>query len=477
MANEFEGLFQTPSQARNEYLSPYMITPAQQSQQGLLQQIVSTMSNAGAGIGYGIGKLAGGSSQQEIEANAVQDAMKRVKQMQLPSPADEFTALSSLLQENPTTQKQASIARQKAFELTKQQEEQQLIKRAASYRQEIANMPDNLSQEQMLAYTENAARKYGNPEQALEAVKAGYARDAETNRAANAAKALTTAFTVKDKNGSVVSTIDPVVAELVSKDKDLTNQLLNDRLKYREIPTKVITDADSVKLVHGVTGATIQEYGKPAGGAKTDVKVDLGNIFAEASAKAEGKAWGEAWDKMGQNYVAGAQLLPVVREVSDAVQKQKLFAGGLATQKLAVAKFIGAFGIPVDEEAIKNTELMRSLTSQMVQKIAKTFPGSQSNKELEQLLASQANFEQNIPTILRLLNKVETEMTAEQATYRQLSATDPDKRRTIDKNILYADNLRELQELERLNKKFDNGTDTPKDGERAKAIIAKFQLN
>jgi hypothetical protein len=477
MANEFEGLFQTPGQARNEYLSPYMITPAQQSQQGLLQQIVSTMSNAGAGLGYGIGKLAGGSSPQEIEANAVQKAMADVKKQGLANPAAEFSALSNLLQQNPDTQRQASIARQKAFELTKQQEEQQIIQRTAAYRQEIANMPDNLSQEQMLAYTENASRKYGNPEQALDAVKAGYARGAENKRVEAATNVLQKAFAIKDKAGNVVSTMDPVVAAMVAKDKDLTNQLLNDRLQVKDIQTKVITDADSVKLVNAVSGETIKEYGKPTGGAKTSVDVNLGNVFAEASAKAEGKAWGEEWAKMGQNYVSGAQLLPVVREVSDAVQKENLFAGGLATQKLAVAKFIDAFGIPVNEEAIKNTELMRSLTSQMVQKIAKTFPGSQSNKELEQLLASQANFEQNVPTILRLLNKVEIEMTAEQATYRQLSAVDNDKRIGTNKNILYADNLRELQELERLNKKFDNRTDTPKDKERANAIIAKFQLN
>lgn len=476
MANEFDGLFTTPDQARSDYLSQFMVTPQQQGQQGLLQQVISTMSNAGAGLGYALGKGFGGNTQQELEAQAVQDAMGKVKKLGLQNPAQEFSALSTILQQNPATQKQASIARQKAFDLTKQMEEQELIKRAASYRQEIANMPDNLSQDEMLAYTEQAARKYGNPEQALEAVKAGYARDAETQRADAAAKVLTRAFAVKDAQGNVVSTIDPVVAQLVSKDKEMTKQLLTDRLKVKDIQTKVITDQDSVKLVNAVTGETIQEYGKPTGGAKTSVEVDLGTIFEQASAKAEGKASGEAWEKMGQNYVAGAQLLPIVREVSDAVQKENLYAGGLATQKLAVAKFIGAFGIPVNEEAIKNTELMRSLTSQMVQKIAKTFPGSQSNKELEQLLASQANFEQNIPTVLRLLGKIETEMTAEQATYRQLDALDPETRRTTNKNILYVDNLKELQELERLNKKLDAGKANANDKRRAQEIITKFQL-
>ena len=473
MANEFEGLFQTPSQARNEYLSPYMITPAQQSQQGLLGQLISTMSNAGAGLGYGIGKLAGGSSPQEIEANAVQKAMADVKKLGYTNPAAEFSALSNLLQQNPNTQKQASIARQKAFELTKQQEEQQLIQRAADYRKEIANMPDNLSQDQMLAYTENAARKYGNPEQALDAVKAGYARDAENKRVVAATNVLQRAFAIKDAKGNVVSTMDPDVAAMVAKDKDLTNQLLNDRLQVKDIQTKVITDANSVKLVNAVTGETIKEYGKPTGGAKTDVKVDLGNIFAEASAKAEGKAWGEEWAKMGLDYAQGAALMPMVKDVASAVNSGQVFSGGLATQKLALAKFAGGLGLPVDEETIKNTELLRTVTARAVQKIARAFPGSQSDKELMQLLASQANFEQNLPTIMRLLSDLTTEMEAQQITYRDLDKLGA-KRRTVNKNIMYAETLTDLQELKRLNAKGRVRKATAEDQKRAKELTAKI---
>ena len=473
MANEFEGLFQTPNQARNEYLSPYMITPAQQSQQGLLGQLISTMSNAGAGLGYGIGKLAGGSSPQEIEANAVQKAMADVKKLGYTNPAAEFSALSNLLQQNPNTQKQASIARQKAFELTKQQEEQQLIQRAADYRKEIANMPDNLSQDQMLAYTENAARKYGNPEQALDAVKAGYARDAENKRVVAATSVLQRAFAIKDAKGNVVSTMDPDVAAMVAKDKDLTNQLLNDRLQVKDIQTKVITDANSVKLVNAVTGETIKEYGKPTGGAKTDVKVDLGNIFAEASAKAEGKAWGEEWAKMGLDYAQGAALMPMVKDVASAVNSGQVFSGGLATQKLALAKFAGGLGLPVDEETIKNTELLRTVTARAVQKIARAFPGSQSDKELMQLLASQANFEQNLPTIMRLLSDLTTEMEAQQITYRDLDKLGA-KRRTVNKNIMYAETLTDLQELKRLNAKGRVRKATAEDQKRAKELTAKI---
>jgi len=473
MANEFDGLFTTPDQARSDYLSQFMVTPQQQGQQGLLQQVISTMSNAGAGLGYALGKGFGGNTQQELEAQAVQDAMGKVKKLGLQNPAQEFSALSNMLQQNPATQKQASIARQKAFDLSKQMEEQQLIKNAASYRQEIANMPDNLSQDEMLAYTERAARKYGNPEQALEAVKSDYARKAETQRAADAAKVLTRAFAVKDDQGNVLSTIDPVVAELVSKDREMTKQLLTDRLKVKDIQTKVITDADSVKLVNAVTGETIQEYGKPTGGAKTSVDLNLGDVFKEASAKAEGKAWGEAWEKMGLDYTQGATLMPLVKDVASAVNSGQVFAGGLATQKLALAKFAGALGLPVDEETIKNTELLRTTTARAVQKIARAFPGSQSDKELTQLLASQANFEQNLPTIMRLLGDLTTEMEAQQITYRDLDKLG-ENRRTANKNIMYAETLTDLQELKRLNAKGRAGKATAADQKRGKELTLKL---
>lgn len=84
MANEFDGLFQTPNQARNEYLSPYMITPQQQASQGLLQQVISVMSNAGAGLGYGLGKLAGGTlpSRPEETQAILQEASKKASPLE-----------------------------------------------------------------------------------------------------------------------------------------------------------------------------------------------------------------------------------------------------------------------------------------------------------------------------------------------------------------------------------------------------------
>ena len=74
------GLFDmvTPQQAQQAYLDQFTISPQQMGQQGLLQQVVSQMGNAGAGIGAGVGRLFGGMSPQEAEAQRVQGIMSGV---------------------------------------------------------------------------------------------------------------------------------------------------------------------------------------------------------------------------------------------------------------------------------------------------------------------------------------------------------------------------------------------------------------
>lgn len=74
------GLFDmvTPQQAQQAYLDQFTTSPQQMGQQGLLQQVVSQMGNAGAGIGAGVGRLFGGMSPQEAEAQRVQGIMSGV---------------------------------------------------------------------------------------------------------------------------------------------------------------------------------------------------------------------------------------------------------------------------------------------------------------------------------------------------------------------------------------------------------------
>ena len=121
MANEFEGLFTTPDQARNDYLSQFMVTPQQQASQGLLQQVVSIMSNAGAGLGYGVGRLAGGQTPDRPE-----DVASVLQQVQnIPEPIRQAQTAAELFAKRGMT-KQAEIMRKEVERrITADLEEQQ----------------------------------------------------------------------------------------------------------------------------------------------------------------------------------------------------------------------------------------------------------------------------------------------------------------------------------------------------------------
>ena len=78
MASEILGLFntQSPQQLQRDYLSGMMVSPSQMGSQGLLQQVASLGTNAGALVGYGTGRLLGGKVAGEVEANYLDQAIQ-----------------------------------------------------------------------------------------------------------------------------------------------------------------------------------------------------------------------------------------------------------------------------------------------------------------------------------------------------------------------------------------------------------------
>lgn len=84
MATNISGLFgdvtRNPQDYRNEALQGLMVSPAQMGSQGLYQQLISTMGNAGASIGSIGGGLLGGKTAGEVRDSKINDAMQRVSQ-------------------------------------------------------------------------------------------------------------------------------------------------------------------------------------------------------------------------------------------------------------------------------------------------------------------------------------------------------------------------------------------------------------
>ena len=116
MASDVMSLFNMPTQEQlgQQYLSGLMASPAQIGSQGLLQQVVSLGGNAGAGLGYGVGRLLGGMTADEVRAKSIDDAMRTVQGMGLTSDADMYGALSQELAKRGLTQ-DALMARNTAL--------------------------------------------------------------------------------------------------------------------------------------------------------------------------------------------------------------------------------------------------------------------------------------------------------------------------------------------------------------------------
>jgi len=106
MASDVMSLFNMPTQEQlgRSYLEGMMMSPAQMGNQGLLQQVVSLGGNAGAGLGYGVGRLMGGMTADQVRAKGIEDAMQAVQGMGLTSDAEMYGALSQELASRGLTQ-------------------------------------------------------------------------------------------------------------------------------------------------------------------------------------------------------------------------------------------------------------------------------------------------------------------------------------------------------------------------------------
>ena len=162
--------------------------------------------------------------------------------------------------------------------------------------------------------------------------------------------------------------------------------------------------------------------------------------------------------------------VPLLDQLDTAyVAAQNAYTGAGADYKLALSKMLSAFNIPISNRA-PDSEYVNAISSKLVQRIAKNFPGSQAIKELEQLIKSKPNLSQELPTVLRLLQEVSTEIRAETLTYEQLSKLPKDKRYEQDVNIVSGENYRKIIRYRELVPKIQAKTATRPEAEEALAL-------
>ena len=119
---QIQGLFGTssPNKIEQDYLNQFLVSPGQMGQQGLLQQVVSLMSNAGANIGAQGSRMLGGQLPEIQERETIGQVYQDVKQLGLQKNSEVYTELAKRLADKGLTDK-ASIASTKAAEYQQQE--------------------------------------------------------------------------------------------------------------------------------------------------------------------------------------------------------------------------------------------------------------------------------------------------------------------------------------------------------------------
>lgn len=201
------------------------------------------------------------------------------------------------------------------------------------------------------------------------------------------------------------------------------------------------------------------------------IKIPLGDVLDKVYLSKDREDAAKNWGLAGEAYKLTVPMIDKLNKVESTIGNA--FTGAGADAKLSIAKGLSAVGVKISDKAT-DTEIANAISAQVVQQIAKVFPGSQSNKELEQLVKSKFNVQQELPTILRLIRQARDEMLSQKITYEQ-GAKLPDSERTkFNANLAQGQNYMKIQQYRDFESKYRNGTIS--EAERATAAKLKDEL-
>ena len=210
--------------------------------------------------------------------------------------------------------------------------------------------------------------------------------------------------------------------------------------------------------------------GKRAGAMA--VQIPLGDVLQKVFQSREKEDAAKAFGQAGDAYTVTIPMIKKLETVESTVSNA--FTGAGSNAKLALSKGLSALGVKVSDRAT-DTEIADAVSAQVVQQIAKVFPGSQSNKELEQLLKSKFNLQQELPTILRLVGQIKDEMLAQTKTYEQMANLPENERTNFNAKLAQGKTYQKIQKYREYEKKYLGKTITPE--ERAEAAKLKQELD
>lgn len=233
-------------------------------------------------------------------------------------------------------------------------------------------------------------------------------------------------------------------------------------------PTTLSETKDGIFLINKNTGYKIARIGDSPERGTVVKPVDVAGIIKEIGTKEDIKSKAEAWKQAGTAYTAQVPMLNKLDEVATVLPKS--FTGSFSEPALQFGKALSALGIPVDEKKLVNTEYVNSVSAQVLQTIARSFPGSLAVKEMEQLVKSKFNSKQQLETMTRILRDLRTELQAGALSYEQLSRLPEVERYSKDMNFLTGQNYKKLNRLNALMDKHQSGTISKAEQEEAQKL-------
>jgi hypothetical protein len=198
-------------------------------------------------------------------------------------------------------------------------------------------------------------------------------------------------------------------------------------------------------------GVFAYKAGIAQAGATVNKPVDVAAIIKEIGTTQDIKGKADIWKLAGEAYKTQVPMIEKLKEVK--ANLPATFTGSFSETALQFGKALSALGVPIDENKLSNTEYMNSVSSQVLQTIARNFPGSLAVKEMDQLVKSKFSSPQQIKTIARILGDLQTEIEAGTKSYEQLAKLPETERYSKDLNLLTGQNYSKLKRYRTLEDK------------------------
>ena len=166
MATQIGSLFglQDPQRIEQDYLNQFLVSPAQMGQQNLLQQLVSTMSNAGANVGAAGARMLGGKLPEVVKQETINRTLKEVQSLGLKDQGSVYEELSKRLMAQGFAE-EADLANKEAMDIKAKQMQMSSALRAQNLQDALTQIPANASVEEREQATRDAIFKFGTPDQ------------------------------------------------------------------------------------------------------------------------------------------------------------------------------------------------------------------------------------------------------------------------------------------------------------------------